>query len=139
MEEEPSDILVKQEIPFDLPLVGSLLTELRSLLMDQLEDYSQPVEVPEVVVSGLDDITSGLTLLRDYVLSQSYNVVKVGNGVGKGLLEAEVRQCRERISELEREAREERETKEEVEQQLEVRVCVCMCVCVCVRVYVHAC
>lgn len=121
LEEEASELLVKQDVRFDLPLVGSLLNELRTLLMDQLEDYTQPVEVPEVTVTTMDDIASGLTLLRDYVLSKSYAVVKVG-GVGKAEVEMELKHCRERVSDLERQVKEGGETRVGLEQQLEVRI-----------------
>ena len=107
---------MKQSVPFDLPLAGSLLNELRSLLMEHLEDYTQPVEVPEISVGELDDITSGLTLLRDYVLSKSYGVIKMG-GVGRAEADAELK---ERVSELERQVKEGVEGKTSLQQQLEV-------------------
>ena len=110
---------MKQSVPFDLPLAGSLLNELRSLLMEHLEDYTQPVEVPDISVAELDDITSGLTLLRDYVLSKSYGVIKMG-GVGRAEADAELNQCKERVSELERQVKEGVEGKTSLQQQLEV-------------------
>ncbi|XP_019854093.1 PREDICTED: FYVE and coiled-coil domain-containing protein 1-like [Amphimedon queenslandica] len=76
IEEEPSEIFVRHEVPFDLSLVGSLLEEIRTLLVDEFEGYSHMTNLPSIKVKQLDDISSGLSLLKDYVLTMSSDVTK---------------------------------------------------------------
>lgn len=79
VEEHATEIFVKQEIPFDLGLVGTLLAEIRTSLIDQ-EDIVNPERdvhtssLPELRVVKMDDITSCLTMLKDYVASLSREV-----------------------------------------------------------------
>ena len=52
------------------------MEELRTLLLDEFEGYSQMSSLPSLKVSTHDDITSGLTVLRDYVTIMSQDVIK---------------------------------------------------------------
>ena len=82
VEEQPTEIFVKHEVPFNIELVGSLLTNIRSNLIGQ--DFGQSpthpapktAMLPELQVSKLDDITSCLTVLSDYITSWSHDVAK---------------------------------------------------------------
>ena len=76
IEEEPSKVFVKKEIPFELGMASSLLAELSTLLVEELEGYAQSVTLPDLGVQKLDDITSGLALLRDYVSARSRDASK---------------------------------------------------------------
>ena len=76
IEDEPNKVFVKQEIPFELGLASSLLDELSTALVEELEGYSQSVSLPDLGVQKLDDITSGLALLRDYISARSRDVSK---------------------------------------------------------------
>ena len=78
VEEHATEIFVKQEIPFDLGLVGILLADIRTSLVDQ-EDVINPGKgghgsLPELRITKMDDITSCLALLKDYVVSLSREV-----------------------------------------------------------------
>lgn len=82
VEEQPTEIFVKHEVPFNIELVGSLLASIRSNLIGQ--DFGQSpthpapktAMLPELQVSKLDDITSCLTVLSDYITSWSHDVAK---------------------------------------------------------------
>lgn len=76
IEEEPSEIFVRHEVPFDLSMVGSLMEEIRTLLVDEFEGYSHMTNLPSIKVKQLDDISSGLTLLKDYISTMSSDVSK---------------------------------------------------------------
>lgn len=67
-------MFVKQEIPFDIKLVSNLFSELRSILTDEFEGYTQESVLPEISVTKLDDITSGLSLLKDYIVTMSEDI-----------------------------------------------------------------
>lgn len=95
VEEEPSEIFVKPEIPFDIELVGELLKDIRSNLIGQ-EDVSLHGKLPELRVSRLDDITSCLTVLRDYITSWSHDVLKP-----QSTLQPELKRLREKVADLE--------------------------------------
>ena len=67
-------MFVRQEIPFDINVVSRLFSELRSVLTDEFEGYTQDSVLPEITVDKLDDITSGLSLLKDYITTMSQDV-----------------------------------------------------------------
>lgn len=74
IEEKPSEIFVKQEIPFDIKVVSKLFSELRGILTDEFEGYTKESVLPEISVTKLDDITSGLSLLREYIVTMSEDI-----------------------------------------------------------------
>ncbi len=74
MEETPSEIFVQQQIPFDIHVVSKLFSELQVILTDEFEGYTQESLLPEIKVTELDDITSGLSLLKDYITTMSEDV-----------------------------------------------------------------
>ncbi len=80
VEEEATEVFVRHEIPFDLELVGSLMTDIGSNLAkcgsegDHTLFHTQPL--PQLKVVQMDDITSCLDLLRDYSGSWSRMVSK---------------------------------------------------------------
>ena len=71
MEEQPSEVFVQQQIPFDIHVVSKLFSELQVILTDEFEGYTQESLLPEIKVTELDDITSGLSLLKDYITTMS--------------------------------------------------------------------
>ena len=95
VEEQPTEIFVKQEIPFDLGLVGTLLDEIRNSLIGGNSSTHQSF-LPELRVTKMDDITSCLTVLRDYVASISCDVAKTGN-----MFQLELKRSRDQITDLE--------------------------------------
>lgn len=95
VEEQPTEIFVKQEIPFDLGLVGTLLDEIRNSLIGGNSSTHQSF-LPELRVTKMDDITSCLTVLRDYVASISCDVTKTGN-----MFQLELKRSRDQITDLE--------------------------------------
>jgi len=95
VEEQPTEIFVKQEIPFDLGLVGTLLDEIRNSLIGGNSSTHQSL-LPELRVTKMDDITSCLTVLRDYVASISCDVTKTGN-----MFQLELKRSRDQITDLE--------------------------------------
>ena len=84
---------MRQEIPFDLDLVGTLLEEIRCNLIGQNDQY---YTLPELRVTKLDDITSCLSLLRDYITSWSHDMAK-NSTVRAG----ELRRSRDKVEDLE--------------------------------------
>ena len=104
MEEQPTEIFVKHEVPFNIELVGSLLTNIRSNLIGQ--DFGQSpthpapktAMLPELQVSKLDDITSCLTVLSDYITSWSHDVAKDSRSMKNELRDLKVYICHGLIS-----------------------------------------
>ena len=95
VEEQPTEIFVKHEIPFDLELVGTLLEEIRGSLVGG-STPTQQRSLPELRVTKMDDITSCLAVLRDYVASVSCNFA------GKrDAFQLELKHSREQITDLE--------------------------------------
>ena len=76
---------VRQEIPFNLELVGSLLSDIRDKLTTPFisegsHTLFQPQgALPQLRVTKMDDITSCLDVLRDYVTSWSRDLSSTGN------------------------------------------------------------
>ena len=95
VEEQPTEIFVRHEIPFDLELVGTLLEEIRGSLVGG-STPTQQRSLPELIVTKMDDITSCLAVLRDYVASVSCNFA------GKrDAFQLELKHSREQITDLE--------------------------------------
>ena len=95
IEEQPTEIFVRHEIPFDLELVGTLLEEIRGSLVGG-STPTQQKSLPELRVTKMDDITSCLAVLRDYVASVSCNFA------GKrDAFQLELKHSREQITDLE--------------------------------------
>lgn len=70
MEEEPSEIFIWREIPFDLELVGALVADIRDCIgTDHTHSVCPPGHLPELRVTKLDDVTSCLSLLKNCVTS----------------------------------------------------------------------
>ena len=81
VEEEPSEIYVRREIPFDLQLVGTLLTDIRDCIKMGGDPAHRLVEegpLPELKVTKLDDVTSGLTVLKSFVATWTQEVARKG-------------------------------------------------------------
>jgi len=83
VEEVPTEIFVWQEMPFDLELVGSLLSDICNSLRQCIACGSvkahppvlQPQgQLPDLKIAEMDDITSCLTLLRNYITSWSHEL-----------------------------------------------------------------
>ena len=95
MEEHPTEIFVKHEVPFNLELVGTLLADIRSDLIGRGEYNGQmfPLQspLPELKVEKLDDVTSCLTLLNEYVGSWSSGVSTFNNNLLEELKLVKVR------------------------------------------------
>ena len=114
MEEEASEIYVKQEIPFSIDLVRSLLDDIRCNLVGQSETIGGHTHLcPELEVTKLDDITSCLTVLRDYVTTWSRDVTKNSH-----TLQEEVRRAKERLADVEMQLNETMKESEGVETSL---------------------
>ena len=97
MEEEASEIYVKQEIPFSIELVGSLLDDIRCNLVGQSETIGGQTHLcPDLEVVKLDDITSCLTVLRDYITTWSRDITKNSH-----VLQEEVRKAKVRLADVE--------------------------------------
>lgn len=84
IEEEPTEIFIRQEIPFDLDLVGSLLSDIRDNLIACSSQgghtlFHPQAQLPQLKVTKLDDITSCLDLLRDYIVSWSRDLSTRGS------------------------------------------------------------
>ena len=72
IEEQPSEIYIKREIPFDLDMVGTLLVDIRDCFKPAGEHAQGLVDVgplPELRVTKLDDITTGLSVLKSCIMS----------------------------------------------------------------------
>jgi len=81
VEEQPSEIYVKREIPFDLDLVGTLLREIMNCFHPPDESAQGFVEVgsfPELNVKKLDDITSELSVLKACVMAWTEEAIRKG-------------------------------------------------------------
>ena len=97
IEEEASEIYVKQEIPFSIELVSNLLDDIRCNLVGQSETIGGQTHLcPELQVVKLDDITSCLTVLRDYITTWSRDVTKNSH-----TLQEEVRQAKVQLADIE--------------------------------------
>ena len=107
---------MKNDIPFDLALAGSLIDEIRLLLIDEFEGYSHLSKLPSIKVVTLDDITSALSLLKDYVSTMSSDVTK--NNEKRTRL---INQLKEQIVSLQAEAKESTEKIHELEEELEMK------------------
>ena len=84
VEEEASEIFVRHEIPFNLELVGTLLSDIRDNLTsctaqgDHAPFFQPRRPLPQLQVTKMDDITSCLDLLKDYIASWSHDLSKRG-------------------------------------------------------------
>ena len=81
VEEQPSEIYIKREIPFDLDLVGTLLRDVRGCFHLPDEPARGFVEVgpfPELNVKKLDDITSELSVLKSCVTAWTQEANRKG-------------------------------------------------------------
>lgn len=116
IEEEPSEIFVKHEVPFDLSLVGSLLDEIRTLLVDEFEGYSHLSNLPNIKVTQLDDISSGISLLKDYISTMSGDMSK-SMDKRKRL----VHQLKQQLAKMEADLEESREKNDELEEELQMK------------------
>ena len=54
--------------------MSTLFAELRSVLTDEFEGYTQESVLPEITVTKLDDIPSGLCLLKEYIMTMSEDI-----------------------------------------------------------------
>ena len=87
MEEEATEIFIRHEIPFNLELVGSLLSDIRDSLLASPRHtpqgdhaFLQPHKpLPQLQVTKMDDLTSCLDLLKDYIISWSHDLSKRGD------------------------------------------------------------
>ena len=81
IEEEPTEIFVRHEIPFDLVLVGTLLADIQdSLTTFSAHTLLQPqVQLPQLKVNKMDDITSCLDLLKGFMGAWSRDLSAKGN------------------------------------------------------------
>ena len=135
VEEQPTEIFVKQEIPFDLELVGTLLDEIRNSLVGR-NSSPHPSSLPELMVTKMDDITSCLTVLRDYVASISCDIATSGS-----VFQLELKRSRDQVTDLELQLQETMLQSESSEggllAQLQVGYCTTPGVweCVCALVY----
>ena len=123
MEEEASEVYVKQDIPFSISLVSNLLDDIRCDLVGQSETIGGHTHLcPDLKVTKLDDITSCLTILRDYITAWSHDVTK-----NNRTLHEEVRQARVQSADVELQLQETVNESEGVETslltQLQVRGC----------------
>lgn len=114
IEEEASEIYVKQEIPFSIELVSNLLDDIRCNLVGQSETIGGQTHLcPELQVVKLDDITSCLTVLRDYITTWSRDVTKNSH-----TLQEEVRQAKVQLADIEMQLQETIRESEGVEDSL---------------------
>ena len=114
IEEEASEIYVKQEIPFSISLVSSLLDDIRCNLVGQSETIGGHTHLcPDLEVTKLDDVTSCLTVLRDYITAWSCDVTKNSHS-----LQEEVRQARVQMADMEMQLQETMKESEGVENSL---------------------
>ena len=91
VEEEASEIYVRQEIPFSIELVSNLLDDIRCNLVGQSETIGGHTHLcPELEVVKLDDITSCLTILRDYITAWSHDVTKNSHTLQEDVRRAKV-------------------------------------------------
>ena len=121
IEEEASEIYVKQEIPFSIELVSNLLDDIRCNLVGQSETIGGQTHLcPELDVTKLDDITSCLTTLRDFVTAWSRDITKNSH-----MLQEEVRRATVQLADVELQLQETVRESEGVEtsllSQLQVR------------------
>ena len=94
--------------------MSSLLEEIRTLLVDEFEGYSHLSNLPTLKVKHLDDITSGLSLLKDYVSTMSNDVTK-NNDKRKRL----IHQLKNQVAEMETKLKMESEKQEKLQEELE--------------------
>lgn len=94
--------------------MSSLLEEIRTLLVDEFEGYSHLSNLPVLKVKQLDDITSGLSLLKDYVSTMSNDVTK-NNDKRKRL----IHQLKDQVVEMETKLKMEAEKQEKLQEELE--------------------
>ena len=94
--------------------MSSLLEEIRTLLVDEFEGYSHLSNLPTLRVKQLDDITSGLSLLKDYVSTMSNDVTK-NNDKRKRL----IHQLKNQVAEMETKLKMEAEKQEKLQEELE--------------------
>lgn len=114
IEEEASEVYVKQEIPFSIELVSSLLDDIRCNLVGQSETFGGQTHLcPELQVVKLDDITSCLTVLRDYITTWSRDVTK-----NTHTLQEEVRQAKVQLADIDMQLQETISESEGVENSL---------------------
>ena len=55
-------------------MVSRLFSDIRSVLTEEFEGYTQESVLPEINVAKLDDVSSALSLLKDYVTTMSEDV-----------------------------------------------------------------
>lgn len=114
MEEEASEIYIRQEIPFSIELVSNLLDDIRCNLVGQSETIGGQTHLcPELQVAELDDITSCLTVLRDYITTWSRDVTKNSH-----MLQEEARVAKLRLADIELQLQETMQESEGVESSL---------------------
>ena len=94
--------------------MSSLLEEIQTLLVDEFEGYSHLSNLPTLKVKQLDDITSGLSLLKDYVSTMSNDVTK-NNDKRKRL----IHQLKNQVAEMETKLKMETEKQEKLQEELE--------------------
>ena len=105
---------IKQEIPFSIELVSSLLDDIRCNLVGQSETIGGQTHLcPELEVAKLDDITSCLTILRDYVTSWSRDITKNSH-----TLQEEARISKVRLADIELQLEETMRESDGVERSL---------------------
>lgn len=96
MEEHPTEIFVRQEVPFDLGLVGTLMNEISHNLGTRASSSSSShASLPPLTIATLDDVTSCLVLLRDYIAVWSQEA-----GLMRDRLEEQLRAAREQAADL---------------------------------------
>lgn len=114
IEEEASEIYVKQEIPFSIELVSNLLDDIRCNLVGQSETIGGQTHLcPELEVKKLDDITSCLTILRDYITAWSRDITKNSH-----TLQEEVRRAKVQLADVEMQLQETMNESEGIETSL---------------------
>lgn len=96
-EEQPSEIYVKQEIPFTLEEVGMFLADIRSSLIGRDDnDHAPHRSLPPLKVDKMDDITSCLCMLNNFISSWSRDIAR-----NTTALRAELKRSNERLQDLE--------------------------------------
>lgn len=92
------------------------MEDIRTLLVDEFEGYSHLSDLPNIKVTQLDDISSGLSLLKDYVSTMSSDVNK-SMDKRKRL----VHQLKKQLANMETEVKEWKEKSNELEEELHMK------------------
>ena len=93
MEEHPTEIFVRQEVPFDLDLVSTLMNEISRNLSAQSSGHAS---LPPLTISTLDDVSSCLMMMRDYAVMCGQE-----GALRRGGLEGQLATMREHVVDLE--------------------------------------